>query len=159
MNKINILSHVALAWGMALLFMLVPSFPRAVASPFRSAQLTDIEAIIFDSGSTNMCPYTIDVWLNSTTTYTACHRKGHGTLPPALTMQFFEHIIMALPFSSLPPLHCLKPASFRTTTIVQYARRLTLDISCPSHDSRITNLYTDTTQIQLALDFSLLRGA
>ena len=82
----NISYHVALVWATILLSLIVSPLPHAVASPFRSAQPPDIQAIIADSGSTNTCPYTIDVWLNSTATYTACHRKGSGTISPELTI-------------------------------------------------------------------------
>jgi len=162
MNNRNLSYYAAFVWGMILLFMIASPLPHAVASPFRSALPTIIEAVITDSGSTNTCPYTIDVWLNGTATYTVtvCHLnplKGSGTLTPALTIQFFEHLIVAQPFSRFPPLQCVKPVSFRTTTIVQYGKSHILDISCPNTDRRITNLYTDSTQIQQALGFSPLR--
>jgi hypothetical protein len=133
-----------------------PSLPRSSVS-CRERSPTEIQAIIVESGSTGTCPYTIVVWLNGTAAYTACNRTGTGTISPTLTIQFFEHVILALPFSDLPILHCLKPTSFRTTTIVQYARLFTLDISCPSLDKHIADLFFDTTQIQQVLGFSILR--
>ena len=101
MNKMKRVYQIALAWGMILLSMSITPLSHALASPYGSAPFTEIQAIIVESGSTNTCPYTIVVWLNGTAAYSSCDRTGMGTLSPTLTIQFFEHIILALPFSNL----------------------------------------------------------
>ncbi|GCE06964.1 hypothetical protein [Dictyobacter aurantiacus] len=130
--------------------------PEIGDSP-RSSQLPDTHALIVNSGSTNTCPYTIDVALNSFATYTVCQRHGSGTLDVPQTISFFDHVLKATPLDHLPYKPCLKPISYATETTVDYAQQKSPDISCPSHDSRVTQLYDDAVSIQHALGFSTIR--
>ncbi|GLV60330.1 hypothetical protein KDH_71500 [Dictyobacter sp. S3.2.2.5] len=119
--------------------------------------MPDTHALIVNSGSTNTCPYTIDVTLNSFATYTVCQRHGSGTLDVTKTISFFDHVLKARPLDELPYKPCLKPISYATVTDISYAQQKSPDISCPSHDSRVTQLYDDAVSIQNALGFSTIR--
>jgi hypothetical protein len=146
-------------YGVMLFTLLLVPCPRAIASSGRILPLTSIQATIVNSGSTNSCAYTIAILLNSVATYTSCRQEGNGILSPTLTIQFFEHIMTAMTSSIAPPHPCIKPISFGTKTIIQYAGHLTPDISCPGNDNHLTILFSDTRLIQQELGFSLLRKA
>jgi len=155
MNRSNVVLQAQFIFVIALLALLAFPLPSAVAFVSLGNPLLEAQAVILNSGSTNTCPYEIVVLLNSTATYTVCHRSGTGTLAPALTIQFFEHLVAAMPLGQLPRVSCLKPTSFATTTLITYAKDTTPDISCPERESRLIVLFADTLRIQSALGFSL----
>lgn len=121
------------------------------------AQTRDSLGIIINSGSTNTCPYTISVLPSSQATYTVCGAQGTGQISASLTTKFFSDIRAGEPLSKLPYMSCAKSVSFGTTTKVKYNNEISPDISCPSSDSRVKNLYNDAQAIQQELQFSTSR--
>ncbi|MEH2271057.1 MAG: hypothetical protein V7K68_22015 [Nostoc sp.] len=111
-------------------------------------------AVIINSGSTNTCKYRIRVLPSGKATYTVCNRKGVGEIKVNTATKFFNDISAANSLSKLPYKSCAKPVSFGTSTQVRYQGQKSQDISCPSNDSRVTNLYDDTKSIQEELNFS-----
>ncbi|WP_375471583.1 hypothetical protein [uncultured Nostoc sp.] len=111
-------------------------------------------AVIINSGSTNTCKYRIRVLPSGKATYTVCNRKGEGEIKLGTATKFFNDISAAKLLSNLPYKPCVKPVSFATSTQVRYQGQISQDISCPSNDSRVTNLYDDAKTIQQELNFS-----
>jgi len=104
------------------------------------AQTAESPGIIVNSGSTNTCPYTISVLPSGQATYTVCDSQGSGEISSSLTTKFFDDIRAAEPLSELPYMSCGKSVSFGTKTKVDYKKQTSPDVSCPSTDSRVTNL-------------------
>ncbi|MBN4006942.1 hypothetical protein [Nostoc sp. LPT] len=111
-------------------------------------------AIIINSGSTNTCKYNISVLPSGKATYTVCNTKGTGEIKLNTATKFFNDISAAKPLSKLPFRSCPKSVSFGTSTQVNYSGQKSPDISCPSNDSKVTNLYNDAKSIQQELNFS-----
>ncbi|WP_322695758.1 hypothetical protein [Nostoc sp. DedSLP03] len=111
-------------------------------------------AVIINSGSTNTCKYRIHVLPSGKATYTVCDRKGAGEIKVNTATKFFNDILAAKPLSNLAYKPCVKSVSFGTSTQVRYQGQTSQDISCPSNDSRVTNLYDDAKSIQQELNFS-----
>ena len=112
-------------------------------------------AVIINSGSTNTCKYIIHILPSGKATYTFCNKKGAGEIKVNTATKFFNDISAAKPLSNLvynKP--CVKSVSFGTSTQVRYQGQTSQDISCPSNDSRVTNLYDDAKTIQQELNFS-----
>ncbi|MFN6483733.1 MULTISPECIES: hypothetical protein [unclassified Nostoc] len=110
--------------------------------------------IIINSGSTNTCEYKIQVFPSGKAAYTVCNKKGTGEIKVNTAIKFLNDILAAKPLSKLPDTACVKSASFGTSTEVKYRGQKSPDISCPSNDSRVTNLYLDAESIQKELNFS-----
>jgi len=102
-------------------------------------------------------PYTISVLPSGQATYTVCDTQGTGEISPSLTTRFFNDISAAEPLSQLPYKSCAKSVSFGTTTKVEYKKQTSPDVSCPSSDSKVTDLYNDAEAIQQELGFSTNR--
>ncbi|MCW5315107.1 hypothetical protein GTQ43_15200 [Nostoc sp. KVJ3] len=110
--------------------------------------------VIINSGSTNACGFKIRVFPSGKATYTVCNRKGAGEIKVNTATTFFQDISAAKPLSGLPSTSCVKSVSFGTSTQIKYQGQKSPDISCPSNDSRVTNLYNDAKTIQQQLNFS-----
>ncbi|AVH67116.1 hypothetical protein CDG77_08740 [Nostoc sp. 'Peltigera membranacea cyanobiont' 213] len=110
--------------------------------------------VIINSGSTNACGYRIRVFPSGKATYTVCNRKGAGEIKVNTATKFFNDISVAQPLSKLPRISCAKSVSFGTSTEIKYQRQKSPDISCPSNDPKVTNLYNDAESIQKELNFS-----
>ncbi|MEH2179626.1 hypothetical protein [Nostoc sp.] len=111
-------------------------------------------AIIINSGSTNTCKYRIRLLPSGKATYTVCDKTGEGQVKLEIATKFFNDILAAKPLSKLSYKPCVKSVSFGTLAQVSYQGQKSQDISCPSNDSRVTNLYNDTKSIQKELNFS-----
>lgn len=115
-------------------------------------------AVIVNSGSTNTCKYRISVLPSGKATYTVCNKKGAGEIKVNTATKFFNDISAAKPLSKLPYKPCVKSVSFGTSTQVRYQGQESPDVSCPSNDLRVTNLYDDAKSIQQELNFSTAKN-
>ncbi|MHC5609600.1 MAG: hypothetical protein ACYTXA_00820 [Nostoc sp.] len=124
------------------------------------AQTSNAEqpAVILNSGSTNTCNYRIRVLPSGKATYTVCNRKGAGEIKVNTATKFFNDISAAKPLSKLPYKPCGKSVSFGTSTQVRYQGQKSPDVSCPSNDLRVTNLYDDAKNVQQELNFSTAKN-
>ncbi|MEH1943214.1 MAG: hypothetical protein V7L01_23755 [Nostoc sp.] len=111
-------------------------------------------AVIINSGSTNTCKYRIHLLPSGKATYTVCNRNGAGEIKLATATKFFNDISSAEPLTKLPYKSCAKSVSFGTKTQVRYQGQISQDISCPSNDLRVTNMYEDSRSIEQELNFS-----
>ncbi len=121
------------------------------------AQTTSSTAQIINSGSTNTSSYTINVSPSGSATYTVGTTSSSGQISQSLTTKFFEDIKVAMPLSKLPIQHCVKSVSFGTTTQVKFQTQTSPDLSCPSSNSQVKNLYSDTQSIVQSLGISALK--
>lgn len=140
------------------LFSALLATPLCISSVKVVAQSGKGLGIIINSGSTNTCPYQINVQSSGQATYTVCKRTGAGRINPTLATQFFNDIAVGQPLSQLPFTACFKSASFGTKTQIQNFGQTSPDVSCSTSDSRVTNLYNDAIAIQQALNFSVSRN-
>jgi hypothetical protein len=146
------LSFSKISFGAALVSTIL-----GVAQLPTVGQINTHPRIIVNSGSTNTCPYTISVLPSGKATYTVCNTEGTGEISSSLTTKFFDDISAAEPLSDLPYTSCAKSISFGTKTEIQYKHQTSPDVSCPSSDAKVTDLYKDAEAIQQELGFSVAR--
>ncbi len=95
-------------------------------------------ATIVHSGSTNQAGFHIAVDPAGKAEYAAMPRGGtaaaprHASrdIPEDVKQRLFADLQAAMPFSSLPAPHCMKPASFRYRLTIEYDGQTTPDLSC-----------------------------
>jgi hypothetical protein len=88
-------------------------------------------ALIRNSGSTNTQPYTIAVKPDgSAVVVVGSGAPEERRLPPAQTAALFEQLRAAAPLDALAHGHCMRSASFGTTTTVTFGGVTTPDLSC-----------------------------
>jgi hypothetical protein len=125
-----------------------------VASRVRAAVPS---ATIINSGSTNTCPYRIEVQDKGHINYQVCSRLGHQEIPSSIADQLFMDLKAAAPLDELPFIRCQKSISFGSTTVVSYAGARSPDLSCPSLNVYVFHLKDDVETIQFALHFCLAK--
>ncbi|MBW4624757.1 MAG: hypothetical protein KME49_04405 [Brasilonema octagenarum HA4186-MV1] len=150
-------SFYGIILGSVLLSMVLSFTSGKILAQTENSEVSGGKAVIENSASTNTCPYTISVLPGGAATYTVCNKTGKGEVSSGLSKRFFEDIKTAQPLENVPFTPCVKSASFGTTTKVKYKEQTSPDISCPSFDSRVTDLYEDTIKIQQQLGFSTKR--
>lgn len=74
---------------------------------------------------------------------------GKSVIPAALVSQFFQDVASQMPLSKLKHGHCLKSASFGSSTYIVYKEEESPDIQCLTKGSR--RLYKDYTAILRSL--------
>jgi hypothetical protein len=121
---------------------------RKISTTHTSA--TVLSAVIINSRSTNTCSYHIEVRDNGHVSYGVCDRQGQSEIPLPLAHQFFIDLKSSPPLDTLPFIRCLKSVSFGSTITIQYAGARSPDLSYPSLNIYVTNLYDNATTIQLA---------
>jgi hypothetical protein len=74
-------------------------------------------------------------------------KTGQGMIKAPLINKFFRDVKAAEPLSKLPiKLHCVKSASFGTSTFVSLDREKSPDLSCPGN-AKAKQLFEDSTAI------------
>lgn len=115
-----------------------------------AAQTQRDGAVIVNSGSTNTAPYSITVWSDATAkTSVRGGMPATRTIPPALSNRFFGDLRAARANGS-PPAHCMKSASFGTTTIVTWHGWHSPDLQCPPYSASVGALAADVRSIEAA---------
>jgi hypothetical protein len=104
-------------------------------------------AVILKTASTNTDCERFLVAPSGQVSFVIGDRTGQGMIPAPLTKNFFAAIKAAEPLSKLPiKLHCLKPASFGTSTFVSLDSEKSPDLSCPGN-AKAKQLFDDATAI------------
>jgi hypothetical protein len=108
-------------------------------------------ASIVDSGSTNTAGYTIDVWSDGSAAVAYQNRtaKKSFTVSSSLAIRFFADLKAARGLSA-PPAHCMKSASFGTSTHVHWHGWISPDLDCPPDGKLTTALVNDVSAIRSA---------
>lgn len=115
-------------------------------------------ASIVDSGSTNTAGYTVNVWSDGTADVTYQNRTGAAaeksfTISSSLASRFFADLKAARK-STAPAAHCMKSASFGTSTHVHWHGWISPDLDCPPDDTLTTALVNDVGSIRSAGNIS-----
>jgi hypothetical protein len=107
-------------------------------------------AIIQNSGSTNTSGFTITVWSDGTATASVRGQADHAfTLQPDLRARFMRDL-QAASTATAPPRHCMKSASFGTTTTVLWRGWSSHDLQCPPLPPSVAALAEDVAAIESA---------
>lgn len=111
-------------------------------------------AVITNSGSTNTAGYSIKVWSDGTG---QVDLRGGGTraisLDVDLVNKFFTDVKAARANPGTPG-HCMKSASFGTTTVVLWHNYQSTDLQCPPFTSDVMALGADVRNIQAAANLA-----
>ena len=93
-------------------------------------------AVIRNTGSTNFLGYTVKVWSDGATWAVHANREGTpygqpvtGHIAPSLAQTFLADARQARKNAGAPQ-HCMKSASFGTTTVVTYHGWTSSDLEC-----------------------------
>lgn len=104
-------------------------------------------AVILKTASTNTDCERVLVAPSGQVSFVIGDKTGQGMLQAPLTKNFFAAIKAAEPLSKLPiKLHCIKPASFGTSTFVSLDSQKSPDLSCPGN-AKAKQLFDDSTAI------------
>jgi hypothetical protein len=109
----------------------VSSQPEASPTP----QIAAADAVIRNSGSTNTSGYTIVVHPDDSADVIQQGTVRHVTLAEPQAKWLFAKLKEDGPLPSLGAGHCMKSASFGTSTSISYEGASTPDLSCPSSDA------------------------
>ena len=115
-------------------------------------------ASIINSGSTNTEGYTMKVWSDGTGEVSGA-RTGDShkfQIDADLTPKFFADLKAARANPGTPG-HCMKSASFGTTTVVSWHGWQSTDLQCPPFNAAMTALVTDVRAIQAAANWASRR--
>jgi hypothetical protein len=141
----------------AAISMLAMVIPLMATSPPGESET----ATIVNSGSTNRPGFRITIDRSGAAELTVSPRKFglpgperelpetiQRTLSRATVDRFFADLATARPFASLPPLHCMKSASFGSTMTVAFGGEQTPDLSCEDGgNAAIRDLIRDANEI------------
>ena len=129
-----------------LLFTLI----MIVVSPALTIAAQRDAATIHNSGSTNTAGYTITLWSDGTGNVSMQSGSPRAiAIAPALTARFFADLHAARA-QNVAPQHCMKSASFGTTTIVAWHAWQSPDLQCPSFSPDMGTLAKDVQAIETA---------
>jgi hypothetical protein len=130
--------------GLLFSLIILSALPALVLSAERDS------AIIQNSGSTNTSGFTITVWSDGTSTASERDQADRTfTLQPELRARFFSDL-RAAASATLPATHCMKSASFGTTTIVRWHGWSSSDLQCPPLSPGLLALANDVSAIESA---------
>jgi hypothetical protein len=135
-----------------------------IAQVFASA--TQDGAVIRNTGSTNFSGYSIKVRSDGSTSAVHTNRIGTpidapqtGHVDPRLAQTFLRDAQQARKNRLPAPQHCMKSASFGTTTVVLYHGWTSPDLECPANDGFTVALAADAHKIAAALKLQGLPAA
>ena len=107
-------------------------------------------AVVMNTGSTNTLGYRIVItragsaqWVMGTTRQTVQVSKQK-------TAALFNALSAAMPLSALPAAHCMKSASFGTSTFAYWRHQRSTDLECPA-DPRATEVYSSIAALVVEL--------
>jgi len=107
-------------------------------------------AIIRNSGSTNAAGFTITVWSDANARASAQGQTDHTfTVQPDLAARFFRDVAAAS-MATPSPHHCMKSASFGSTTSVEWHGWRSPDLLCPPFPPSLEALAQDVNAIESA---------
>ena len=129
-----------------------PSPPPA----YLRVPVTDGEALILDSGSTNRAGYRLRVYATGWTALQQGDVPIRKRVSAALVKRFFADLRAAGPLDRIAVMRCMKSISFGSSMQIGYRGRLSPDLSCPSASSRARALAVDAAALADAAGVSML---
>jgi len=153
--------------ALVLVFVLaVPTFgpvpePSASATPgpapaYLRVPTTGNEALIVNSGSTNRAGYRLRVFADGTTALQQGDVPLKKRISQTLVTRFFADLQAAGPLDKLQIPHCMKSASFGSTTQIGYRGVMSGDVSCFGGSQTVRTLSIDASAIADAAGVSML---
>jgi hypothetical protein len=121
-----------------------------LATPALSFAAQHDGATIHNSGSTNTAGFTVTLWSDGTGNVVM--QGGNPrviAIAPDLTARFFTDV-RAAHTESAPATHCMKSASFGTTTTVVWHTWQSPDLQCPPLSANMGALANDVQAIEAA---------
>ncbi len=109
-------------------------------------------AVIRNSGSTNTAPYSIKVWSNGRAEVTMGRAEASPrsfSVDPDVAKQFFTNVKAARANPGTPE-HCMKSASFGTTTTVAWHGWNSPDLQCPPVSAPLQAVAANVRTIEAA---------
>jgi hypothetical protein len=104
-------------------------------------------AVIHNSGSTNTRGYAIKVWSDGSAQLEMNDQSSRPvTLESDVTVRFFDDLRSARANPGTPQ-HCMKSASFGTTTTVAWHDYTSVDLQCPPLTPAVAALASDVRAI------------
>lgn len=107
-------------------------------------------AVIRTSRSTNTAAYEIKVWSDGRAQLIQTEGPTSFNIAPGLAKRFFADAAAGRANPGTPG-HCMKSASFGTTTVVTWHRWTSSDLQCPPFSAPVTALAADVRAIQAAV--------
>jgi hypothetical protein len=147
---------------LALVLFVLPTYgpiPGGTASPppaYLRVPTAPDEALIVNSGSTNRAGYRLRVYANGWTALQQGDIPLRKRVPAALVERFFADLKAAAPLDKLPAAHCMKSASFGSTTSIGYGGKISPDLSCPSSSPPARALAVDAAALARAPRVAML---
>jgi len=89
-----------------------------------------VNAVITNTGSTNMAGYRIEVAPDGHAQITQGVGTRSVTIPAKLATQLYADLDAAGPLDALPTEHCMKSASFGSRTSIAYKTKTSSDLQC-----------------------------
>lgn len=131
--------------------MLVATVAAAFAVIAASASPARDGAVIANSGSTNVSGYTISVWSDGAV---SAQRSSAGPqtssrISSSLVTPFFADLKQAKRAGSAAELHCMKSASFGSSTHVTYHGWTSPDLECPGAGPLATDVHAIVQAVAL----------
>ncbi|HEX3463678.1 MAG TPA: hypothetical protein VHS78_06445 [Candidatus Elarobacter sp.] len=114
------------------------------------------EALIVNSGSTNRAGYRLRVYADGTTALQQGDVPIKKRVSATLVARFFADLKAAGPLDRLQTAHCMKSASFGSTTQIGYRGVMSPDVSCPAGSDIVRALSIDATALADAAGVSML---
>jgi hypothetical protein len=130
----------------------------ASPAPDPFASLPPGSALIRNSGSSNTLPYAISLRPDGSALVTVgvAASAEQRTVPQAETAELFAELHDAMPLDALPRQHCMKSASFGTTTTIRFGGAASPDLDCAG-DPATRGLAATVARIVKSLGISVLR--
>jgi hypothetical protein len=129
-----------------------PSPPPA----YLRVPVTDGEALILDSGSTNRAGYRLRVYATGWTALQQGDIPLRKRVPAALVKRFFADLRAAGPLDRITVMRCMKSISFGSSMQIGYRGKLSPDLSCPSASSAARALAVDAGALADAAGVSMV---
>lgn len=107
-------------------------------------------AVILDTGSTNTAGYRIIVQRDGTAEYIMGGERRTVHISAGKTTAIFNDLVAAMPLSHLSSGHCMKSASFGSSTFAWWRGQRSPDLQCAS-DPRATALYASISGLVIEL--------
>jgi hypothetical protein len=90
--------------------------------------------VISNEGATNLIGYRETIARNGVVSYASGEGSGNAMLPATLNDRLAQDVAAAKPLANLPvSLHCVKSASFGTSTFVAIGGDHSPDLTCPGN--------------------------
>lgn len=127
------------AGGAALMFLCL-SIASAAPAPVPYLPVPHHATVILDTGSTNALGYRIVVARDGSAEWVMGSTRQRAQLSKSTTDTLFADLKAAMPLSQLQSTHCMKSASFGTSTFAYWEHQRSPDLQC-TEDPHATALY------------------